>query len=319
MSRILLSAPAAWLRGGAALQGLQLAAAVVLAFAASRLLGLPLGFWAVMSALIVLRANPDATLDAARDRVLGTVAGAACGLAGLWLFGTRLGAPAASLALVALVAFLSGGAAALRSAPIAALIVLGASGDANHTPLQVGLLRTAEIATGCGAGLAVAWAARHLRAHARPEAACARLLRQLDAQLALAPDAGTGEREAAAQTARAAARRLGEIVQGTRALRQRQLLQLALRLAQDVALLARLPRLREAPRSEADEDLVRHARRAIADCAAALEGGTLAAAREALAALQAPADAPWTVDAVAQLREDLAQLLRVAHAARDAL
>jgi len=99
-------------------------------------------------------------------------------------------------------------------------------------------------------------------------------------------------------------------------MRRRQLLQLALRLAQDVALIARLPRLQVSPRAGADEEIVRRARRALADCALALEGDGLPAAREALGALRAPADAPWTVDALAQLREDLAQLLRVAHAAR---
>jgi uncharacterized membrane protein YccC len=44
--------------------GLQLAAAIVLAYGVSTLLGLPESFWAVIRALIVLRPSAGATLDA---------------------------------------------------------------------------------------------------------------------------------------------------------------------------------------------------------------------------------------------------------------
>ena len=304
-----------WLREGHGWQGLQLAASVALSFLASGLLGLPQGFWAVMSALIVMRANPDATLDAGRDRVLGTVAGAFAGVAGIALFGDRGHAPVASLAIVCALAFLTAVRPALRSAPIAALIVLAATGSATQGPLHAALLRTAEIATGVVTSLVVAWLARHLGTRARPAAACAQLLRQLEQQLRLPADAATDVREKQARTVRATARRIGELVQGSRVERERQMLQLALRLSQDIGLLLRVRGKRDAARAEADATLIEAAAAALLACARRLEGAEDANHREALRDLAANPSTGWSADPPALLREDLQQLLRVAHAA----
>jgi uncharacterized membrane protein YccC len=303
-----------WLGEGHGWQGLQLAASVALSFLASGLLGLPQGFWAVMSALIVMRANPDATLDAGRDRVLGTVAGALAGVAGIALFGDRGHAPAASLAIVCTLTFLTAVRPSLRSAPISALIVLAATGSATQGPLHAALLRTAEIATGVITALAVAWLSRHLGTTARPSAACARLLRQLEQQVRLPTDATPEAREAQARTVRATARRIGELVQGSRTQRERQMLQLALRLSQDVALLLRVRAARAADQSEPDAALVQAAAAALLACARRLEGAEDAHHREALRELAASPVAGWSADPTGLLREDLQQLLRVAHA-----
>jgi uncharacterized membrane protein YccC len=55
--------------------GARLAAAVLLSFAVSALLRLPEGFWAVMSALIVVRPDTGSTLGAGWDRVRGALGG----------------------------------------------------------------------------------------------------------------------------------------------------------------------------------------------------------------------------------------------------
>jgi len=307
-----------WLRAGHAGQGLQLACAVALSFGASGLLGLPQGFWAVMSALIVMRANPDATLEAGRDRVLGTVASALAGVAGIALFGDRGHAPGASLAIVSAMAFLAAARASLRSAPISALIVLAATGGAGVGPVHAALLRTAEIATGVVTSLAVAWLAHRLGSRAHPVVACAHLLRQLEQQVRLPADAATDEREVQARAVRATARRIGELVHGSRALRDRQMLKLALRLSQDVGLLLRVRATHDEARAREDAALVEAAAAALLACARRLEGAEDARHREALHALAPGPGAPWSADPVAMLRDDLQQLLRVAHAAKPA-
>ena len=44
------------------------------------LLGLPQGYWAVITAIIVTQSNVGGSLKAARDRLLATLLGALCGL-----------------------------------------------------------------------------------------------------------------------------------------------------------------------------------------------------------------------------------------------
>jgi uncharacterized membrane protein YccC len=253
-----------------------------------------------MSSLIVMRANPDATLDAGRDRIVGTLVGALAGVAGVALYGDRGHAPGASLAIVAVLSFLTAMRPSLRAAPIAALIVLAAPGSATQGPLHAALLRTAEIATGVVTSLAVAWVAHKFGAAARPGSACARLLRLLEKQLDAPPEA----REEASRAARAAARQVGELVHGSRAERERQMLQLALRLSQDVGLLVRV-------RTETDASSVQAAGAALLACARRLEGVEDDGDRDALHALSKSSQGGFAVDPMALLREDLQKLLRV--------
>ena len=63
------------LDAGSLRYGARLASAVLLSFAASALLRLPEGFWAVMSALIVVRPDTGSTLGAGWDRVRGALGG----------------------------------------------------------------------------------------------------------------------------------------------------------------------------------------------------------------------------------------------------
>jgi uncharacterized membrane protein YccC len=191
--------------------GAQLAAAVVASYLCSAAVGLPEGFWAVMSALIVSRPDAGATLGAGWDRIRGTLLGTACGLAGVWLRHAGLGAPAATLAIVAVLAFASAGVPILRSAPITALIILSSGGIAGHSALQVAGLRVAEIAIGVSAGLAISVALPFASASRRFNAECAAVLRSIAEQVrrSLGDTARTeAQRDAASHAMRAALRQL---------------------------------------------------------------------------------------------------------------
>jgi uncharacterized membrane protein YccC len=237
--------------------GAQLAVSVVLAYLVSAGLGLPEHFWAVMSTLIVMRPDADMTLDAGWDRVRGTLVGAVCGLAGVGLI--HVGAPAlpTTLAIVCLVAFASAAAAWLRSAAVAALIILAASDLAGHSAREAALLRVAQILIGVGVAMAVAMVFSRVRATARLDAACVALLRRL-AQLLATTDAAAPSAETldSAGALRVALGRLTLLADGAdkaerhpwRRLRHadpqhhRRLVSLVGRVVQDVTVLKRLLR-----------------------------------------------------------------------------
>ncbi|RYF44300.1 MAG: hypothetical protein EOO27_43735, partial [Comamonadaceae bacterium] len=89
----------AWLEDADHRHGMQMALAVLLAYATSIALRLPEGFWAVMSALIVMRPSAGGTMGAGWDRVRGTAVGTAAGLFGVWLRHRGLSLPFATLAI----------------------------------------------------------------------------------------------------------------------------------------------------------------------------------------------------------------------------
>jgi uncharacterized membrane protein YccC len=136
-----------------------------------------------MSALIVMRPNAGATFDAGWGRVRGTLAGALCGLLGVALQQLGAGTLVTTLAIVAALAFVTAAAPALRSAPIAALIILAAGQLAGHTALQAAVLRVVQIAIGVAVAMAVALASSRYRAADRLETGCASLLRRVSKQL----------------------------------------------------------------------------------------------------------------------------------------
>jgi uncharacterized membrane protein YccC len=157
--------------------GLRLAAAVVLAYLGSAVLGLPESLWSVMSALIVMRPGADATLGAGRQRLGGTLLGIVGGLLGVWL-GHRVGDFVVPMLLVvAALACIGGIFASLRSAPIASLLVLSGAGSAAGAPLRIAALRVAEIGIGIASSLLVAWLSTPKRGRFEPE--CAAVLRLL--------------------------------------------------------------------------------------------------------------------------------------------
>ena len=188
--------------------------AVLLAFGVSAALRLPEGFWAVMSALIVVRPSAGSSLNAGWDRMRGALAGTVLGLAGVGLrhatSGSELASGLVPLVLVTLLAFGAGLTPALRSAPISALIIVTSGGIPGHTAGQVALLRALEIAIGVGAALLVALLDARSRATDRFRFAVAEQLRAMAATLPIDPTQrpDPAAPAAAAESRRAAIREL---------------------------------------------------------------------------------------------------------------
>jgi uncharacterized membrane protein YccC len=135
--------------------GMQLAAAVLIAYAIPLLMHIPEGFWAVMTALIVMRSHTGATMEEGWARLKGALAGTAGGLFGVWLHAHGVLNAAVVLVMIAVMAFVAGLAPKLRAAPITALIILSSGGIPGHGPWQVAGLRIIEITIGIVAGLGV--------------------------------------------------------------------------------------------------------------------------------------------------------------------
>ena len=267
-------------RNGRWRPGVQLAAAVAIAWCAATALHLPESFWAVMSVLIVMRPSAGSTLDAGWDRVRGTAAGALVGMAGVWLQHHGAQPIATTLALVVLLAFASASVPGMRSAPVAALIILSAGGIPGHSPLQVALLRMVQIGIGVGVALVVSTVMSEYHAGARFDEGCAALLRGIARRMSASRrpiDAGEIERIQAGT--RAALVRLGALAgsadlearwwrRGGTSGSYRDKARLAARIFQDATVLDRVFRLAPGTRAEAAQA----AGAAIAGMADALEG-----------------------------------------------
>jgi uncharacterized membrane protein YccC len=135
--------------------GLQLSGAVLIAYLIPLLMRIPEGFWAVMTALIVMRSHTGATMEEGWSRLKGALAGTAGGLFGVWLHANGILNVAVTLSVIAAMAFVAGIAPRFRAAPITALIILSSGGIPGHGPWQVAGLRIIEIVIGIVAGLGV--------------------------------------------------------------------------------------------------------------------------------------------------------------------
>ncbi len=163
--------------------GLQLAAAVLIGYFVAVLLGLPERFWVVITVLIVMRADADSTMEVGWDRVRGTVVGALAGLFGVHLQQLGGNTVVVTLTTISLLAFASAALPMLRSAAVAALIILGAGDIAGHSVLHVALLRVVQIGIGVAVSVALALSTSRWSTRARLVAGCASLLGRLSLQL----------------------------------------------------------------------------------------------------------------------------------------
>ena len=130
-----------------------------LAYLIASLQHLPETYWPVMSAVIVARGGAKGAGGSATDRLVGTLAGAAVGLAASFLHG--FGLPQWALLFIAMapMAFLSADNAAFRAAPMAAMIVLSAtaSGKTGLFGLGVAGLRVLDVGMGTLVALFVSY------------------------------------------------------------------------------------------------------------------------------------------------------------------
>ncbi len=60
-------------------QAVRIVGACALAYVATGMAGLPEGYWSVITAIVVTQSDLSSTLQAGRDRILGTIIGAAVG------------------------------------------------------------------------------------------------------------------------------------------------------------------------------------------------------------------------------------------------
>jgi uncharacterized membrane protein YccC len=157
---------------------LRVIVAGVATFALARLFGLPQGFWAVITSVIVMQSSVGGSLKAAVDRLIGTIAGALLGglvsvavpHAGAWSLAAALGLALAPLALLAALY------PSFRIAPVTAVIVLLTPGAGSTSPVAFTIDRIVEISLGCIVGLAVALLVFPARAHRLVAEAVGRVL-----------------------------------------------------------------------------------------------------------------------------------------------
>ena len=145
-----LPSPAAWRHAA------RLSVAAVLCAQITHLIGLQQGFWAVITAIIIMQGSQSGTLGAAMDRLFATIAGGVLGVAVVWI-GLMLWMPQAVRLILATVPFamLALQRPSFRLAPVTAAIVVMISGSGQEA-LQFALDRLLEISIGSIIGVATA-------------------------------------------------------------------------------------------------------------------------------------------------------------------
>ena len=150
----------------------------LLAYALAISFGLPQGYWAVFSAIIVMQASVGGSVKTALDRLIGTLGGAVAG--GVVAYFVPHDAPASlgvalviALAPLTLVAALNPN---YRIAPLTAVIVLLTPGAQQLGPLGSAFYRILEITLGSVIGLVVALLLMPARAHGLVINAAARMV-----------------------------------------------------------------------------------------------------------------------------------------------
>ena len=128
--------------------GLRAAVAAVAAYAIAYFLDLPNGYWAVLTAILVVQSSIGASLSTAIDRLLGTFAGGIIGVVCAMAAGPSLWLTFLALAIGILIAStLAARLPSYKLAPVTVAIVL--LSDPTHAqPLISGLRRVFEIGVG---------------------------------------------------------------------------------------------------------------------------------------------------------------------------
>jgi uncharacterized membrane protein YccC len=187
----------AWLTGNRARLwlALRMTISAALAYTLATALGLPQGFWAVLTTIIVTQNSVGGSLKAAMERLVGSLCGALVGAIATLLLpshsplmvGLMLVAAVAPLTL--LTAFSPG----FRIAPVTAIIVLLSTGATSLGPFGYALDRLFEITLGSVIGVAVSLLIAPARAHAQVREAASQATTLLaDIMTALAPAVRTG-------------------------------------------------------------------------------------------------------------------------------
>jgi uncharacterized membrane protein YccC len=184
-----------FLRRGAELRlSLRMTAAGLAAYGLAEAFGLAQGYWAVLTAVIVVQASLGGSVQAVIDRLVGTLGGAAFGAA-IALLVPHAGTPMTAVTLVlalAPLAFITAIYPSFRMAPVTAAIVLLGSSSAAAGPLEAAVARVLEIGLGCIVGLGASLLVFPARAHGLLAKAASGVLELLANLLAAAVAAATG-------------------------------------------------------------------------------------------------------------------------------
>lgn len=172
--------------------GIRAATAGVVSYALAWGLDLPNGYWAVLTAVLVVQSTLGASLAVAIDRALGTAVGGVIGVLAAMAAGPSVARTFLALALaVLLTSTLSAKSASFKLAPVTVVIVLLA--DPSHVdPWISGMHRLFEIGVGGVAGVLCALVVLPARALNFLFPYCAAALRHCAVLLALGRDGVTG-------------------------------------------------------------------------------------------------------------------------------
>lgn len=156
---------------------LRVVIAVVAAFAVVKLAGLPQGWWAVITALLVVQTSVGGSLKAALDRLWGTIAGALYGalVAIIIPHATDIGLGVAIAVAILPLAYLAAVNAIFRVAPVTALIVMLPIYGHSTDPMLSAFDRVLEIIIGNIVALAVTFVVLPTRAHNQLREAAAKV------------------------------------------------------------------------------------------------------------------------------------------------
>jgi hypothetical protein len=137
------------------LSGLRTAAAGGLTMVVAEALSLPQGYWAVISAIIIIQNRIGASLQAAASRVAGTLAGGVVGFAVAMVTpSTPMGTLIGLVVAVGLLGMMAARNPSLRVAPVTAAILLVSA--PSHVDVTISAAhRMMEILIGCGIGVLV--------------------------------------------------------------------------------------------------------------------------------------------------------------------
>jgi uncharacterized membrane protein YgaE (UPF0421/DUF939 family) len=135
-------------------QGLRTALAAALAYWLTTLFHLPSGYWAAISAIVVMQSQVGATLAASRDRFAGTAIGSFIGwlTALIWHQSIVVFALAVLLVMILCSVLRFQNAGRLGGVAVAIIVFIPHSGPAWH----IALARFLEVSFGIGVSLAVA-------------------------------------------------------------------------------------------------------------------------------------------------------------------
>jgi uncharacterized membrane protein YccC len=137
------------------LSGLRTAAAGGLTMVVAEALALPQGYWAVISAIIIIQNRIGASLQAAASRVAGTLAGGLVGFAVAMVTpSTPMGTLFGLVLAVGVLGMMAARNPSLRVAPVTAAILLVSA--PSHVDVTISAAhRMIEILIGCGIGVLV--------------------------------------------------------------------------------------------------------------------------------------------------------------------